>query len=47
MGAVKGELLSQMESELLCRAYIYMYLGDDAIDNDAKDKFGASTLKLL
>ncbi|OWM71506.1 hypothetical protein CDL15_Pgr005693 [Punica granatum] len=44
---VKGDLVSKIESELLCRAYIYMYLGDDALDKDAKDKFGTSMLKLL
>ncbi|OWM71505.1 fatty-acid-binding protein 1-like [Punica granatum] len=44
---VKGEVVSMIKSELLCRAYIYMYLGDEVLDKDAKDKFGTSMLKLL
>ncbi|XVF16336.1 hypothetical protein REPUB_Repub10bG0022700 [Reevesia pubescens] len=44
---VKGEVVSKVESELLCRAYIHMYLGDDALDKDAKDKFGISLLSLF
>ncbi|KAF8378223.1 hypothetical protein HHK36_029562 [Tetracentron sinense] len=44
---VKDEVVSKVESELLCRAYIYMYLGDDAFDKDAKEKFGLSLLSLF
>ncbi|KAL7140714.1 hypothetical protein ABFS83_08G006500 [Erythranthe nasuta] len=44
---VKGEIVSTVESELLCRAYIYMYLGEDPFDKEAKDKFGASMLSLF
>lgn len=46
-GAVKDELVSKVESELLCRAYFHMYLGDDAFDKEAKAKFGASLLSLF
>ncbi|KAJ0112041.1 hypothetical protein Patl1_02846 [Pistacia atlantica] len=44
---VKGELMSRVESELLCRAYINMYLGDDPLDKEAKEKFGTSMLSLF
>ncbi|KAH7670592.1 Chalcone isomerase protein [Dioscorea alata] len=44
---VKDELISQVESELLCRAYLHMYLGDDPFDKDAKERFGASLLSLF
>ncbi|MCD9560485.1 hypothetical protein HAX54_019171 [Datura stramonium] len=43
---VKGEIVSKVESELLCRAFIYMYLGEDPFDKEAKEKFGASMLSL-
>ena len=45
--AVMGEVVSKVESELLCRAYIHMYLGDDAFDKDAREKFGVSLLSLF
>ncbi|WOK97429.1 hypothetical protein Cni_G06137 [Canna indica] len=44
---VKDELVSKLESELLCRAYFQMYLGDDAFDKEAKEKFGRSLFSLL
>ncbi|KAL5718128.1 Chalcone isomerase-like protein 1 [Ranunculus cassubicifolius] len=44
---VKGEVVSKVESELLCRAYINMYLGDDPFDKEAKEKFGVSLLSLF
>ncbi|KAA8548155.1 hypothetical protein F0562_004584 [Nyssa sinensis] len=44
---IMGEVVSQVESELLCRAYIYLYLGDDPFDKEAKEKFGTSLLSLL
>ncbi|RVX08759.1 Fatty-acid-binding protein 1 [Vitis vinifera] len=44
---VMGEVVSKVESELLCRAYIHMYLGDDAFDKDAREKFGVSLLSLF
>ena len=47
MGAVKDELVSQVESELLCRAYFHMYLGDDPFDKEAKEKFGKRLLTLF
>lgn len=47
MGAVLGEVVSKVESELLCRAYIDMFLGDDAIQKDAKEKFGMYLLSLF
>lgn len=45
--AVMGEVISKVESELLCRAYINMYLGDDPLDKDAKDKFGISLISIF
>lgn len=47
MCAVMDKVVSKVESELLCRAYVYMYLGDDPFDKDAKEKFGMSLLSLL
>ncbi|KAK4845391.1 hypothetical protein QYF36_004441 [Acer negundo] len=44
---VMGEVVRKVESELLCRAYIYMYLGDDVFDKDAKEKFGMFLLSLF
>eukprot|EP00262_Sarcandra_glabra_P002364 TRINITY_DN12649_c0_g1_i1.p1 TRINITY_DN12649_c0_g1~~TRINITY_DN12649_c0_g1_i1.p1 ORF type:complete len:228 (-),score=59.39 TRINITY_DN12649_c0_g1_i1:189-851(-) len=44
---VKDEVISKVESELLCRAYFHMYLGEDAFDKDAKDRFGMSLLSLF
>ncbi|OIT03725.1 PREDICTED: fatty-acid-binding protein 1-like [Nicotiana attenuata] len=44
---VMGEIVSKVESELLCRAYIYMYLGEDPFDKEAKDKFGTSMLSMF
>ncbi|KAI3463041.1 hypothetical protein Pfo_019704 [Paulownia fortunei] len=44
---VKDEIVSTVESELLCRAYIYMYLGEEPFDKEAKEKFGASLLSLF
>ncbi|GMI86790.1 fatty-acid-binding protein 1 [Hibiscus trionum] len=44
---VMGEVISKVESELLCRAYINLYLGDDPLDKDAKDKFGMSLISLF
>ena len=40
MNAVMGEVVSKVESELLCRAFIYLYLRDDSFNKDAKEKFG-------
>ncbi|KAK3033084.1 hypothetical protein RJ639_035710, partial [Escallonia herrerae] len=34
---VKGDVVSSVERELLCRAYIHMYLGDDPFDKEAKE----------
>lgn len=42
-----GEIVSKVESELLCGAYIYMYLGEDPFDKEAKDKFGTSMLSMF
>ncbi|KAJ8546371.1 hypothetical protein K7X08_018954 [Anisodus acutangulus] len=44
---VMGEIVSKVESELLCRAYIYMYLGEDPFDKEAKEKFGSSILSMF
>ncbi|KAH1128730.1 hypothetical protein J1N35_000108 [Gossypium stocksii] len=44
---VMGEVISKVETELLCRAYINMYLGDDPLDKDAQDKFGISLISLF
>ncbi|MBA0640852.1 hypothetical protein Goklo_023753 [Gossypium klotzschianum] len=43
---VMGEVISKVESELLW-AYINMYIGDDPLDKDAKDKFGISLISLF
>ncbi|KAL5860550.1 hypothetical protein ACOSQ4_001846 [Xanthoceras sorbifolium] len=42
-----GEVVSKVESELICRAYFYMYLGDDVFDEEAKAKFGMYLLSLF
>ncbi|KAI3474924.1 hypothetical protein Pfo_030235 [Paulownia fortunei] len=44
---VMDEIVSTVESELLCRAYIYMYLGEEPFDKEAKEKFGTSLLSLF
>ncbi|KAK1271533.1 Fatty-acid-binding protein 1 [Acorus gramineus] len=44
---VKGELVSSVESELLCRAYFNMYLGDEPFDKVAKEGFGKSLINLF
>ncbi|KAL5981919.1 hypothetical protein ACLOJK_015986 [Asimina triloba] len=37
---VKGEVVSEVESEQLCKAFFNMYLGDDPLDPRAKTNFG-------
>ncbi|KAH6774396.1 hypothetical protein C2S52_002645 [Perilla frutescens var. hirtella] len=44
---VRGEIVSTVQSELICRAYLHMYLGGDPFDKEAKEKFGASLLSLF
>ncbi|XP_068664540.1 chalcone isomerase-like protein 1 [Aristolochia californica] len=44
---VKDEVISTVESELLCRAYFHMYLGENPFDKDARERFGASLLSLF
>ncbi|ERN19183.1 fatty-acid-binding protein 1 [Amborella trichopoda] len=44
---VMDEVVSRVESEVLCRAYFNMYLGDDPLDPEAKDRFGRSLLSLF
>ncbi|CAD5192435.1 unnamed protein product [Musa acuminata subsp. malaccensis] len=44
---VKDELMSKVESELLCRAYFHMYLGDDPFDKEAKERFGRTLVSSL
>ncbi|KAK1432733.1 hypothetical protein QVD17_09631 [Tagetes erecta] len=44
---VHGKVVNKFESEMLCRAYIYLYLGDDPLDKEAKEKFGMSLLSLV
>ncbi|KAJ1685731.1 hypothetical protein LUZ63_017121 [Rhynchospora breviuscula] len=44
---VKDEVISTVESELLCRAYFHLYLGEDPFDKNAKEKFGESLLSLF
>ncbi|KAL0344041.1 UNVERIFIED_CONTAM: Fatty-acid-binding protein 1 [Sesamum angustifolium] len=44
---VKDEVVSTVDSELLCRAFMYMYLGEDPFDKEAKEKFGTSLLSLF
>ncbi|KAL0331922.1 UNVERIFIED_CONTAM: Fatty-acid-binding protein 1 [Sesamum calycinum] len=43
----KDEVVSTVDSELLCRAFMYMYLGEDPFDKEAKEKFGTSLLSLF
>lgn len=43
---VRGEIISTVQSELICRAYINMYLGEDPFDIEAKERFGRSLLSL-
>lgn len=47
VSAVMDEVVSKVESELLCRAYTHMYLGDDPFDKEAKEKFGMTLLSLF
>ncbi|XP_026390906.1 fatty-acid-binding protein 1-like [Papaver somniferum] len=44
---VKDEVVSKVQSELLCRAYVHMYLGDDPFDKEAKERFGMSLLSMF
>ncbi|CAI0454917.1 unnamed protein product [Linum tenue] len=44
---VVDEVISKVESELLCRAYVNMYLGDDPLDKEAKEKFGMQLLSMF
>ncbi|CAD5194718.1 unnamed protein product [Musa acuminata subsp. malaccensis] len=44
---VKDELVSKVESELLCRAYFHLYLGDDPFDKEAKERFGRTLVSSL
>ncbi|KAF9666351.1 hypothetical protein SADUNF_Sadunf16G0220500 [Salix dunnii] len=45
-GPVMDGVVSRVENEL-CRAFIQMYLGDDPLDKEAKEKFGMSFLSLF
>ncbi|GJX13361.1 fatty-acid-binding protein 1-like protein [Tanacetum coccineum] len=44
---VHGKVVNRLESEMLCRACIYLYLGDDPLDKEAKEKFGMFMLSLI
>ncbi|KAK3413140.1 hypothetical protein EUGRSUZ_I01736 [Eucalyptus grandis] len=44
---VTDKVVSKIQSELLCRAHIYTYLGDNTFDMEAREKFGMSMLKLF
>ncbi|KAI3784682.1 hypothetical protein L1987_43785 [Smallanthus sonchifolius] len=44
---VHGKVVNKFESEMLCRACVYLYLGDDPLDKEAKEKFGMSLLSLI
>ncbi|CAI0454984.1 unnamed protein product [Linum tenue] len=44
---VVDEVISKVDSELLCRAYVNMYLGDDPLDKEAKEKFGMQLLSMF
>ncbi|KAK9067327.1 hypothetical protein SSX86_014653 [Deinandra increscens subsp. villosa] len=44
---VHGKVVNKFESEMLCRAFVYLYLGDDPLDKEAKEKFGMSLLSLF
>ncbi|XP_077217641.1 chalcone isomerase-like protein 1 [Tasmannia lanceolata] len=41
---VKGEVVSEVESKLLCQAFFNMYLGDEPLDAQAKASFGKSLI---
>nr|AOS52790.1 chalcone-flavanone isomerase CHIL2 [Tradescantia hirsutiflora] len=41
------EVVSEVESELLCRAFFVQYFGEEPFDEEAKQKFGQSALSLL
>ncbi|GLU11343.1 hypothetical protein SLE2022_280980 [Rubroshorea leprosula] len=44
---VMGELVSKVDSELLCKTMIYFYLGHDDLDKEAREKFGMFLLSLF
>nr|AFN42529.1 chalcone isomerase-like protein [Cannabis sativa] len=46
---VNGELVSRVESELLCRAYFRNYLGEDTLEceKESREMFGQSMLSLF
>ncbi|GJV50793.1 fatty-acid-binding protein 1-like protein [Tanacetum coccineum] len=44
---VHGKVVNRLESEMLCRACIYLYLGDDPLDKEAKEKFRMFMLSLI
>ncbi|GKV37196.1 hypothetical protein SLEP1_g45254 [Rubroshorea leprosula] len=44
---VMGEMISKVESELLCRAFIHGYIGDDAQDKETKERYGMALLSLF
>lgn len=41
------EVVSKVENEILCRAFIHMYLGDDPLDKDTIEKSGMSLFSLF
>ncbi|GKV53511.1 hypothetical protein SLEP1_g60032 [Rubroshorea leprosula] len=42
-----GELVSKVDSQLLCKTMIYFYLGHDDLDKEAREKFGMFLLSLF
>ncbi|GKD95941.1 fatty-acid-binding protein 1-like protein [Tanacetum coccineum] len=44
---VHGKVVNRLESEMLCQACIYLYLGDDPLDKEAKEKFRMFMLSLI
>ncbi|XP_071728033.1 chalcone isomerase-like protein 1 [Rutidosis leptorrhynchoides] len=42
-----GKVVNKLESELVCRAFVYLYLGEDPLDKEAKDKFGMSLVSMF
>ncbi|GLT52467.1 hypothetical protein SLA2020_258130 [Shorea laevis] len=44
---VMGELVSKVDSGLLCKAMTHFYLGHDDLDKQAREKFGMSLLSLF
>ncbi|KVH92869.1 Chalcone isomerase [Cynara cardunculus var. scolymus] len=47
LAAAIRKLGGEKNEELMKRAYVYLYLGDDPLDKEAKEKFGMSLISLF